>query len=115
MKKEEIKKALDIRYSKARSAWQRGVIEYAVELVDGFEGESFTEEALLSGARNWKEYSYGGCSLIDDVSICERLCTPHEIARKHRGELQPNRTETWLDVQARALSQACHMILRMGR
>ena len=115
MKKEEIKKALDIRYSKARSAWQRGVIEYAVELLDGLDGDKVTKEVLLNGAKDWRQYSYGGLSLIYDSNICQRVCTSSEIKRKHNGELQPNSRETWLDVQARALSQAGSMLVRIQK
>lgn len=61
---------------------------------------------MMNGAKNWKEYSYGGCALIYDKDIAETLCTPSELKRKRGGELQPNSTETWLDVQARALYQA---------
>ena len=113
MKKEEIKKALDARYSKARSAWQRGVIEYAVDLLDRFDGDKITKEVLLNGAKDWKQYSYGGLSLIYDGDICQRVCTSSEIKRKHNGELRPNSRETWLDVQARALYQAARLLIGM--
>lgn len=115
MKKQELLNALNARYYNARSAWARGVVNYAIELVDGFEGDAITEKALLSGARDWHEYSEGGMSLIYNQDICERLCTPSEIKRKHYGELQPNSRETWLDVQARALYQACRVILDMAQ
>ena len=113
MKKQELLNKLNVKYYKVRSAWARGVVDYAIELVDGFEGDTFTEEALLNGAANWEQYSNGGCSLIRNQDICGRLCTPSEIKRKHYGKLRPNSRETWLDVQARALYQACRLVLRM--
>ena len=96
-----------------RSAWNRGVVRYAMELMNNVDGKEITEKNLLGGADNWKEYSYGGSALIYDVDICHRLCTPSEIKRKRGGDLPPNRHETWLDVQARALYQAAAMIMRI--
>ena len=101
-----------------KSAWYRGVTAYAVDLAEeleerieheGREPESRAEltEWLLNGADSWSAYSWGGCSRIYDDDIARRLCTPSEFKRKRGGELRPNNREEWLDVQARALSQAC--------
>ena len=101
-----------------RSAWYRGVTAYALDLVEeleerikreGREPESRAEltEWLLNGADSWSAYSWGDCSYVYDSNIAERLCTPSEFKRKRGGELKPNSREEWLDVQARALSQAC--------
>lgn len=117
MKKLEIAEAITNR--KARSPWQRGVKEYALELISEFEGEELTpemdcefiEKALLNGAGDWKEYSYGGCSLIYDSDIAERLCTPTELKWTKNGERNPDSCENWLDVQARALYQAFRLIV----
>jgi hypothetical protein len=100
-----------IKNSPAKSAWQKGVKEYALELLEELEGD-YTAEKLLNGAENWKAYSYGGCSLIYDTDIAERLCSPSELKRTKGGERQPSGSETWLDVQARALSQAARMIAK---
>lgn len=99
------------------SAWTKGVKLYAEELQDFLKDENLeaTKENLLNGASNWMEYSYGGCSLIYDTDIAERLCTPSELKRKRDGELPPNSRETWLDVQARALYQACSIVLRKAK
>lgn len=115
MTKKEIKKALDIRLNKARSTWQRGVIAYAVELLDGLEGNELTKENLLNGAKDWTEYSWGGCSFVYDGDICQRVCAPWEQRRKRNGALPPNSQETWLDVQARALYQAGSMLVRIQK
>ena len=112
MKKEEIKNAL--KKEKARSHWKRGVIAYAIEILDNStESTEISEKALLNGASNWKEYSEG-CSLIYDEDICRRLCAPWEIKRKRMGTLPPNNRETWLDVQARALAEAAQLILKIS-
>lgn len=107
-----------------RSAWRRGVRVYALELLEELE-EHFDggyiaddvfadgkklEKALLNGADNWNQYSWGGCSLIYNGDIAERLCTPSELKRTRGGEWRPNRNEEWLDCQARALYQASWMI-----
>jgi hypothetical protein len=101
-----------IEDSPARSAWSRGVKDYAVDLIDGLEGLPVTKENLLNGADNWKAYSYGGSAFIYDADIAEALCNPSELKRTKNGDRQPNRNESWLDVQARALHQACNLILR---
>ena len=110
--------------TKDRSAWKKGVTVYALELVDDLEeqidGGYLTEEifdspklldkAMLNGAKDWNQYSWGGCSLIYDRDIAERLCTPSELKRTKNGERRPNSSEEWLDVQARALNQAARKI-----
>ena len=103
------------------SAWRRGVKEYTYELLDNLEEKAQCykrlprnnkelEEWLLNGAMDWTEYSYACCSLIYDGQIAERLCTPSELKKKDGGRLAPNSQESWLDVQARALMQACSRI-----
>lgn len=118
----EIRLAINNRYQ--RSAWARGVAAYALELLDnldpaeGYTDNSHTREELLNGAEDREQYSWGGCSLIYDGDIAERVCTPSELQRTRNGERRPNAREEWLDVQARALCQACWMIcgiLRNGQ
>lgn len=114
-----LKKALENLESRAdRSAWDRGVTAYARELLGGVvenvEGGYYAapqtraefERAAMNGATSWAQYSAGGCALIYDGDIAERLCTPSELKKKRGGELNPNSRETWLDTQARALFQA---------
>ena len=96
------------------SAWNKGVREYAEELLEsarerGIQGRP-TREQLLNGASDWRDYSLGGCSLIYDRDICARLASPSEQRAKRGGELPPNSNESWLEVQARALWQACALI-----
>ena len=109
-----------------RSAWYRGVKVYALEMVEELE-ENITggyvdieklferrglREALLNGAQDWKQYSYGGSALIYDGDIAERLCCPSELKKTRGGEWRPTSREDWLDVQARALRQAANMVYR---
>lgn len=115
-----------IENEKQRSAWDKGVTAYALELVeqldeqinDGyFEELDLTESkkvwaALLNGAADWSQYSWGGCSLIYDSDIAERLCCPSELKKTRNGERRPNSREEWLDTQARALFQAANRVCR---
>ncbi len=111
----------------ARSAWARGVRAYAAELCGSLRGAAAyaaetgtpspladretVRAALLNGARDWSEYSCGGCALIYDGDIAARMCTPSELRRTHGGQCDPNPRERWLDVQARALCQAGAAVL----
>ena len=105
-----------LKTQKARSAWKRGVIAYAFDILDNMEEEdAITEKNLLNGAENWKQYSYEGCALIYDKDICHRLCTPSEIKKTKDGERRPNKHENWLDTQARALYQAVRLIIKIKR
>lgn len=115
-----------IESEKQRSAWEKGVTKYALELVEQlgeqinggyFEELDLTEfkkvrAALLNGAADWSQYSWGGCSLIYDSDIAERLCNPSELKKTRNGERRPNSREEWLDTQARALFQAANRVCR---
>lgn len=103
-----------------RSAWNRGVNKYAFELLenvqdDDLESINLFKEALLNGAISWDQYSWGGCSLIYNSDIAERLCTPSEFKRTRGGEWRLNNREEWLDVQARALFQAANRLSKAYR
>ena len=114
-----------VEEKKPRSAWDRGVLQYAEELLDNLEeaidggyfhqddleAPKVLERAMLNGADDWNQYSWGGCSLIYNADIAERLCTRSELKRKRGGYLRPNSNEEWLDTQARALFQASRRIL----
>ena len=123
----ELKKRMEAY--EASSAWGRGIKEYASDLLDrleeGIEGKWFSDadilspnllkKELLNGAMDWLEYSEGGCALVHDKDIAERLCTPSELKQKKGGRLQPNSKETWLELQARALAQAAGLIMRSAK
>ena len=113
----------EIENKKPRSAWDKGVKEYALEMLEDMENErklaketdmavypATLEAELLNGAMNWKQFSWGGCSLVYDMQIAKRLCSPSELKKTRNGEKQPNANEQWLDVQTRALHQAENMI-----
>ena len=100
-----------------KSAWKRGVFAYAHELAAEAAGRTWVktpktvEEALLNGAPSWSAYSDGGSAFIYDADIAARLCTPSELKRSLDGKRNPNRRERWLDVQARALTQAAIILI----
>ena len=100
-----------IEATPARSAWSKGVRNAAIDLLDNLEGREVTEANLLNGARTWLEYSEGGCALIYDADIAEAYCTPSELKRCNGGENAPNARESWIQLQARALTQASRLIL----
>lgn len=105
-----------------RSAWARGVRDYALDLLDDLEDWTMAGDIspdqltgdldgiLRNGAKDWKTYSWGGSALIYDGDICRRLCNNTEKKLTRNGERRPNSTEEWLDVQARALFQASQMV-----
>jgi len=104
-----------------RSAWSRAVHTYALELVESLDSsadlsnEKLLLKALLNGASDWQQYSEGGCALIYDADIAERLCSPSELKRVKGGERQPNTRENWIECQARALAQAASLVRRAYR
>lgn len=123
MKLEYVRNQIEAR--KTRSAWAKGVNEYAFELLEKLETRIEYEHRepanpheladwMLNGAINWNQYSEGGCSLIYDGQIAKRLCNPSELKRltNKAGALkdQPNPRETWIECQARALRQAAWLI-----
>lgn len=121
---EKMNAALEAR--KDRSAWNKGVTLYAFELVQElqqraeYEGRNPEPGAecklwMLNGADDWNGYSWGGCSLIYNGDIAERLCCPSEFKKTRNGERRPNSREEWLDTQARALRQAASRVLRLYR
>lgn len=125
-----IKKAMDIINNREdRSAWDKGVSVYSYELLEQlqeaaeggyFKAEQISSgdairEAMLNGASDWNQYSWGGSALIYDGDIAERLCNPSELKKTRNGERRPNSREEWLDVQARALFQAANRAVKAIR
>ena len=119
-KKQELLAAVSA-HNAGRSAWARGVKAYAVEMVEAIDdsadlsNEVMLQKALLNGADNWRQYSEGGCALVYDADIAERLCSPSELKRNKWGMRAPNGRETWLEVQERALWQAHKVVERAWR
>ena len=105
---------------KCHSAWDKAVNDYAFELIEDVDFETISniselKEAILNGAKDFRQYSYGGLSLVYDYTIAKRCCTPSEFKRTKGGSRNPNSRENWLDVQARALYQAYNRIARIYR
>ena len=120
----DIRQRIENDKTHTRSAWNNGVKLYASDLLDQLqeaqEGGCFDparileprylRTTILNGATDWTEYSWGGCALIYNGDIAERLCTPSELKKTRNGERRPNSREEWLDTQARALRQAANRI-----
>ncbi len=116
---------ITVENTKARSAWSKGVKTYALDMLedlefninhgytdaDVLESAKLLKKAILNGSSDWSQYSWGGCSLIYNEDIAKRLCTPSELKKTRNGQRKPNASEEWLDTQARALYQACNLIL----
>ena len=109
-----------------RSAWDKAVTLYALDLLEDIQWGANDVERLpidgaelerwaLNGASCWEQYSNGGCSICYNADIAARVCTPSELKRTDGGMNAPNSRETWLDVQARALYQACNRIRTICR
>lgn len=100
-----------------KSKWSQGVDEYADELRENLRENRLapTEKNMLNGASDWKQYSWGGNSLIYGGDIAERLATPSELKRTKGGQYRPNKDEDWLDTQARALYQASRKVIESSR
>ena len=96
-----------------RSAWKKGVLHYAFYILEKIpqETEIESEATLLNGAKDWKQASYSGCFYVNDEVIALTLCNNSELRMTRNGKRKPNRGETWLDIQARALFQASQIIL----
>ena len=128
---EEARKALEAR--RDRSAWDKGVTLYALEILDTIEeraedsGEPTDRDTFrdyaLNGAKDygkpsdtfaaWSVSSWGGSYLIYDEDIAARLCCPSELKKTRNGERRPNAREQWLDTQARALYQAYNRLKKV--
>lgn len=117
----EIKELIyKLENQKARSKWQKGVLIYSVMLLERIQddynqiNDNITfqdlEVLLLNGAKNWGKYSWGGNALIYNDDIAKMLATPSELKKYNNGEKKPNHKEEWLDIQARALTQAFYKI-----
>lgn len=117
-----------INDTRGRSAWESGVQHYAVDLLSESidrrglniwdEAErigKITEKDLLNGAKDWKQYSRDGNSLIYNEDICHRLCGWGNWERLQDGKLPPSSQEDWLDLQARALQQAVQIVIKANR
>lgn len=99
-----------------RSCWDKGVHKYTLELLEDIdEHEKPTSKSLLKGATSWMAYSEGGCALIWNIDIAERLCTPSELKQfKPTDDKNKFHYMDWMDIQCRALVQASKTILRVA-
>ena len=120
-KTEEAIKEVEELKKKARSKWSKGVFDYVFDFFESVKNrEEYEHRAvssinelkdwILNGTTGFTMYSYYGNALTTNYSIAHRLCTSSELKRTREGELNPNSNENWLDVQARALTQAWEII-----
>lgn len=118
MKKELIVHELENMKNRfARSAWDKGVYDYAFDILEPLDDEleNVNADTLMNGANTWTAYSYGGCALIYSYDIARRMCTSSEYKRYLRAGERSKYSDSdyWLgDVQTRALFQAMAKIRR---
>lgn len=120
IKIENFENAIYNKSLNAQSAWKRGVAKYALDIISDLKERGIKEvtpesplflKQCLNGAESWQQYSNGGCSLICDFEIVERLCTDSEKRKYKAGRLErPNAQESWIDCQGRALNQAFRLL-----
>ena len=98
-----------------KSAWNNGVKQYMRDFIDYdmilfdklVKSQNFLEftQILLNGADNWTHHSWSGCSLCYNYDILERLF-PANMIKRYQNCSMVNGMEL-LDIQAKALNQAC--------
>lgn len=122
---DETYKAIEANYQ-PHSKWGQGVKETALDILESLDmpntvlPEHFgpRRSLLLNGACDWRQYSYGGCAIVYNVSIAERFFTASEMRRYmapgHDASMA-FRDESLLDMQTRALVQAERVISRHAR
>lgn len=115
MKKQELIKKLE--ELKIRSAWMRGVVEVAEMVIEKIETEEIEakeiEAIAKDGADSLKQAVYGGCYLIYDQQIADAFCNKSELKITKNGLRYPNKSENWLDVQHRGLTQAVRLLKKL--
>ena len=117
----------EVNNTKTRSAWDKGVKAYALDILanfeewqkfnesEGLECPELDERTALNGAQDWSAWAYGGCGLVYNAYIAERLCTPSELRKLDGGAKVPAGAATWCDIEARAARQAWQMIVKAVR
>lgn len=126
MKSSDIIAVLDSM--KPRSKWNQGVRDAAIGMIEDVQNEldNLSDDAdyrqidkvLLNGAADWTRYSWDGNALIYNGDIAAAYMTPSELRRYKRMNHDPSmgfNGESLLDMQARALHQACLLIHRVIR
>lgn len=98
-----------------KSAWNNGLKQYMHDFIDYddilfeklIKSGSFYDfkQILLNGANNWTHHSWSGCSLCYNYDILERLF-PANMVKRYQNCSMVNGMEL-LDIQAKALNQAC--------
>ena len=84
----------NLKAVKCRSAWSKGVKEYAYMLLDKISDyKSITSfkalhEELLHGAKDWKQFSCDGYALLYDEDIAQNLYSPSALKKCKNGMLQ---------------------------
>lgn len=75
-----------------RSAWSRGVKDYAADLLGSLrDDQPITKQNLLNGANDWSQWAYGGCGLVYDSAIAKCFATRLSSSARKAATLRPIR------------------------
>lgn len=103
--KEQIIQEMAKSLRKNSSQWDRGVLEYAKEILEGLVengitdfSKKFTNKELFNGASTAEQYSNSGNTLISNYDIANRLYPPSVAKNMINKDL--------LDIQTMSISQA---------
>lgn len=99
-----------------RSYWSRGVasliLDYGEDVLGEHDGEIISARDFYKlwnrGADSLRDAVYGGYFDIWNYDITKRLCTPSELKKSNEGMRSPNKRESWLDVEIKAMYQAMY-------
>lgn len=99
-----------------RSYWRRGVAslirDYGEEVLQEHDGEIISARDFFKlwncGNDSLRDAVYSGSFDIYNYDITKRLCTPSELKKSNEGMRSPNKRESWLDVEIKAMYQAMY-------
>ena len=104
-----------------RTQWMKAVEtlkEMILDNIEEFEKDikdyETLKKAVLNGAENFKQASYDGNFLIYNYELAEVFCTPKQLEKLETRKQFPHGIggQSWLDIQARALTQAFREIAK---
>ena len=114
----ELRNKLEEEQKHARGTYQKAIYQYAFELCDNIADNYITtadelehlenitnlKERALNGASDWRQYSWGGCSLCYNYDILRRLFCLSIVKKYENADVV--RGCHLLDYQADALAKA---------
>lgn len=102
------------QWTKAKETLKNMILADIAEYKEEIKDYETMKKAALNGADSFKHASYSGCYLVYDYELAELFCTPKQLQTLLNRKQFPQgiRGESWLDIQARVLSQCFREIAR---